>query len=285
MAERFGKHVNLVPAPRPEGWSDPSHEGPTNTTTDEDQASGEEDNDVGHDVHQDDFVAQIVAQIKSKWNRATADIIDIGRDLTKLKEHLRQKGLKFGSIFENNGMPFGQREAQRLMAIAAHPIISDATHESHLPPSSSTLYLLTTVPDDELNKGFADGTINSGTEREDVEEILKRIAEEGHYRIKDLYDAFGVINKFRAKRDSQSIAPFLLDEMNENDGDHSLDLHNFPEVVQFVADLHTACVARQQEREEMSKQWQEQEAQEEQAMAATPRRHKRAKKVNGTRGM
>jgi hypothetical protein len=53
------------------------------------------------------------------------------------------------------------RTAQRLMEIARHRIISNATHGSHLPPSWRTLYELTKVDDTVLKAAIKDGRVRA----------------------------------------------------------------------------------------------------------------------------
>jgi len=54
------------------------------------------------------------------------------------------------------------------MAIAAHPVLSDATHVSDLPASWGTLYQLTRLPLRLVQECIEDGRINPKTERKDV---------------------------------------------------------------------------------------------------------------------
>jgi hypothetical protein len=50
-------------------------------------------------------------------------------------------------------LPFGERRAQRLMEIARHPILSNPTHGSFLPPSWRTLYELSRLDEPVPKKG------------------------------------------------------------------------------------------------------------------------------------
>jgi hypothetical protein len=51
--------------------------------------------------------------------------------------------------------------AQQLRAIARHPVISNATHVSHLPPSWGTLYELTKVETKALEAAIKDGRVDT----------------------------------------------------------------------------------------------------------------------------
>src|ERR1700756_1527524 len=61
------------------------------------------------------------------------------------------------------------RTARRLMAVAQHPVIAKGTHASVLPPSWTTLYELTRLPEETLEAKIAEGVIHAGIERKDAE--------------------------------------------------------------------------------------------------------------------
>jgi hypothetical protein len=54
-------------------------------------------------------------------------------------------------------VPFGVRTAERYMAVAAHPLLSKATHGSSLPPSWRTLYDLSRLPEPTLRQALDRG--------------------------------------------------------------------------------------------------------------------------------
>jgi hypothetical protein len=60
----------------------------------------------------------------------------------------------------------GIRSAQILMFIARHPVISNATQESYLPPSPRTLYELCQLRPERLEQLINTGKVHSGLERE-----------------------------------------------------------------------------------------------------------------------
>ena len=78
-------------------------------------------------------------------------------------------------MIESDKIPFGERTAQRLMEIAGHSLLSNATHGSHLPSSWRTIYELTTAPDDTLGGWLADGTIHPEIQRKDVKRLLRAL--------------------------------------------------------------------------------------------------------------
>src|SRR5262249_30283644 len=83
-------------------------------------------------------------------------------------------------------LPFSPRTAQMLMCIAEHPVISNANHGSHLPPSWRTLYELTKIPHKMLLAKIADGTIRADLERKDVAKLKGQRSERGNIVSKTL---------------------------------------------------------------------------------------------------
>src|SRR5262249_54373974 len=95
-------------------------------------------------------------RITAAWQAAVASILETGRLLIEAKAELRHG--EFGKMIDTR-LPFGRRTAQRLMAIASHPVLSKAAHAPLLPPAWYTLYLLTEVPKEELERLLANGKI------------------------------------------------------------------------------------------------------------------------------
>lgn len=115
--------------------------------------------------------ADFALRIAACWRRGAEAVIEAGRLLAEAKA-------AFGDDeFENmvrDGLPFGKRTAERLMAIAADERISgSATRVSLLPPSWGTMYELTKLDDADLHKHFDDGTINPDMERAEATRIVK----------------------------------------------------------------------------------------------------------------
>jgi hypothetical protein len=78
-------------------------------------------------------------KITAAWQKAVTSIIETGRLLIEAKKRL-PPGV-FGSMFSVGRsvsteplVPFCKRTAERLMRIASHPVLCDATHVSRLPP-------------------------------------------------------------------------------------------------------------------------------------------------------
>jgi hypothetical protein len=109
-----------------------------------------------------------------QWDRSTAKIVEelikVGRMFLKAKAALPHG--EWGRLFEGPDARCTVRTAERFIAIALHPILSNATHVSHLPTAWGTLYELTKVDHDMLTYALADGRIHPAMERRDVAKLL-----------------------------------------------------------------------------------------------------------------
>jgi hypothetical protein len=112
-------------------------------------------------------------RITAAWRKSVQHIIETGRLLRQAKEELNhgQWLMMFSTRRRDSPIPFNVRMAQQLMAIASNPILSNANHESHLPPSWTLLYLLSSLPDDELTRLIDEERIHPGMTRADVGRI------------------------------------------------------------------------------------------------------------------
>jgi hypothetical protein len=115
-------------------------------------------------------------RISEAWQKSVEAIIETGRRVLDAKD-----GLAHGEFLKmvNEDLPFGEDAAEQLMAIAAHPVISNSEHVRNLPPSWGTLYQLTRLPAPVLEAKIADGTINPGMERKDVAALKREPAPPG----------------------------------------------------------------------------------------------------------
>jgi hypothetical protein len=96
------------------------------------------------------------------WQKQVTDILQVGRLLIQAKEELDSEA------FKQLKLPFGERTAQALRRIAAHPVLSDAKHASLLPPCWATLDRLARLNHKVLRDRLADGKINPGLQRHQV---------------------------------------------------------------------------------------------------------------------
>lgn len=109
-------------------------------------------------------------EIRTQLGKSVESIIAVGQLLTKAKAELVHG--EWGRMFEDQLVPFNARTAQRLMAIAANPELSNATHASFLPPSWTSLYELTKVEPDTLHNALRDRVITPDMKRSDVAALL-----------------------------------------------------------------------------------------------------------------
>ena len=104
-------------------------------------------------------------KICAAFSRTVTSIIETGRLLNEAKENLGHGS--FEAMVELR-LPFKLRTAQMFMAIAKHPVLSEAKHVSLLPPSWGTLYQITRLPLRLVEECIEDGRINPKTERKDI---------------------------------------------------------------------------------------------------------------------
>ena len=99
--------------------------------------------------------------IDASWQKSTQGIFDTGRWLQQAREELDRH------VYNALRLPFSVRTRNRLIAIAAHPILW--THVSQLPPCWGTLYALAEIDNhDLLRAALADGRIHPGLQRKDI---------------------------------------------------------------------------------------------------------------------
>jgi hypothetical protein len=79
----------------------------------------------------------------------------------------RPKHGEWGTMVESD-LPFNRHTAHKLMQIAGDKRLTNVSQGKHLPPSWTTLYELTKLDDDTLERKLRDGTIHPGMRRKDV---------------------------------------------------------------------------------------------------------------------
>ena len=146
-----------------------------------------------------------VTEINATWQKATHSIIEVGRLLIQAKAEIAHgKWLTLFRDYDDDDrapvtFPFGQRTAEMLMAIAGHSILSNPKFVSDLPPSWGTLYEMTRIPEQELEKLIEDGTINADIRRCDVEAIADEIRGEGLYKFERVAESLNRLVSFMKK--------------------------------------------------------------------------------------
>lgn len=109
-------------------------------------------------------VSDWAGRIRPHLVSAAESIIAAGRELVAAKEALPHG--EFGPLLAE--LALTPRTAQRFMAIARNPVLSDATHVSHLPSAWGTLYELSRLPAEVIEEAIEGGEITPGLTREDV---------------------------------------------------------------------------------------------------------------------
>jgi hypothetical protein len=110
-----------------------------------------------------------VKLISEAWQKGVGSIVETGQRLIEAKNELEHG--QFETMIENK-LPFTPSTAQRLMKIAANPILAKPAHAQALPPSWGTLYELTKLPERKLVAKLEDGTINPKSARKDIIKLL-----------------------------------------------------------------------------------------------------------------
>jgi hypothetical protein len=109
----------------------------------------------------DDFARKI----KSAWLASVTAIIECGRLLIKAKAELGYG--HFEAMCEDR-LPFSKSVAERLMAIARDPRLTNPEHVPLLPPSWPTLHALSRLDDEAFEQKIKSGAINPDMKRADA---------------------------------------------------------------------------------------------------------------------
>ena len=111
-------------------------------------------------------------RIRTQLGKSVESILEVGRLLIKAKADLPHG--EWGRMFEDGLVPFSQQTANKLMTIAEHPLLSNHAHGRDLPPSWTTLYELTKVPERALKNALKDGAITADMPRKDVAALMPK---------------------------------------------------------------------------------------------------------------
>src|SRR6202021_3030629 len=109
--------------------------------------------------------------ITTCWRASFEGILETGHLLIAAKEALEHG--EFGRMIESD-LPFKANTAQRLMAISRDEWISNPAHAPLLPPVWSTLYEMTKLDHEQLDKAAADGVIRPEMERREITPRVKK---------------------------------------------------------------------------------------------------------------
>jgi hypothetical protein len=206
---------------------------------------------------EDEDLKKWVVKISEDCEATVASILKIGHDLIEAKKELHRRfGLLFNDAppFTDEVVPFDWRTGQRYMAIAAHPVLRDATHESHFPPCWTTLYVLSQIPERRLLELIRQGKVHSGMTRSDGERLVskdapkRRVSKAPKTQLRALEVMVEAMDEF----DAEALADDLVQLVEDEDKACGV-LERLPEVAQFITELAEACEQAAIEKREARK--------------------------------
>jgi hypothetical protein len=126
--------------------------------------------------HDRDSLRGLTKRFRNALKKSVAGIIEAGQVLIEAKgriEHGRftdwvDRELRFGAPPKTGSREANLRQAEMLMLLARHEVISNPCHWHALPPSIRTLYELTQVNQRRLLYLIEKGRVNAGTTREEA---------------------------------------------------------------------------------------------------------------------
>lgn len=117
-------------------------------------------------------VVQWAQKITEAWRKSSEAIFETGRLLREAKD-----GLEHGewTALVTERLPFSLRTAQRIMAVSVEELRlkSDAGVASALPGDWSTLYEISRLPPEQLQRGVEAGVIRPDATRNDVRHLVQ----------------------------------------------------------------------------------------------------------------
>jgi predicted nucleic acid-binding protein len=186
--------------------------------------------------------------IRADIRRSVESIVAAGHHLREAKKQVEHG--EWQPLLDRIGI--SGPTARKFMAIAEHPVISDRSHVNVLPPSWGTLYELTLVPDDVLNKGIADGRITPNITRKQVEALHRNPPRPRRKCLKrvpnGILTSWEDVNKFRdvvthnAQVQARQYELGLRAQLRAEDFHHQLGAHAYHErVAQYDERFERDC--------------------------------------------
>lgn len=120
-----------------------------------------------------DSLDAICIRIRDRWQDSAQAIIDVGRDLIRLREGAAHGSWQYLFSPQNpHRLPFGDSTARKLMQAVRNPLLGNRDHGPVLPPSWRTIHELSKVPEPDLRRAFEEGRIHPEMERKDVKALI-----------------------------------------------------------------------------------------------------------------
>ena len=190
-------------------------------------------------------VADWASVITAKWQSQVSTIIETGTLLLEARKELKRG--EWGKMVAEE-LPFGLSTAEKLMCIAKHPVLTKSELIPNLPPSWGCLYELAKFPEEAIELLISEGRINCETRASDAKELLKEITMEGVYLYASVPEALCSLLPFTERwPDAKSFAHHIFDQIEE--GDLAVGQDGFKQIIEWLAELHTACEKLAAERE------------------------------------
>ena len=111
--------------------------------------------------------------IRADMLRAVEGIVAAGHHLIEAKADLGHGNF---TVMVKGRLGFSLRTAERLMAIASNPVLSNPTHRVALPPSWGTLAELAKISEHRLEHAIAGRKVRPDMTRAKAEELAKKLA-------------------------------------------------------------------------------------------------------------
>jgi hypothetical protein len=185
--------------------------------------------------------SDFIRRIKASWQKAVESIIETGQALLEAKDELEHG--EFGDMIAQN-LPFGQRTAESLMAIAEHPVLANPQFISHLPPSWGTLADLAGLPDYQLREWLASGAINPNLTRVAAAALIKAYRSAGD----ELRSLAGQLKVLIAIMEKHPDATPLIHYLNDCRDEDIISVSNLDKLNRWLSVLHTSWEHDEQER-------------------------------------
>jgi hypothetical protein len=186
----------------------------------------------------------LVVRFNTAWRQTVESIIESGRILIEAKR----------KVGHGNWMPFlekiklDNRKANYLMEIAEHTVLSNLKHAANLPRCWYTLARMAQFEPSELEELLDKGTIDSQTERNEVEALLAKRDRRGHAKFDQIVEALATLNKF--VKHWPDLNPVLVEQLSTDltsaapkhiDIEDHAGLDDLPKISGWLTKLQQAC--------------------------------------------
>lgn len=115
-----------------------------------------------------------VETIQQDWNGMRDKVFEVGRKLVEARKRLPHG--HFQKMIASE-LPFSDDTATKLMRVAKHPRFQNTNTVRVLPSSWGTLYELTTLNDEQFQKGIESGKINPDMTRKEVRDVKAMVTQ------------------------------------------------------------------------------------------------------------